>query len=99
MRNIFNYIMDHMNWSRKTFGLGQRTEGICRHIESELQEIREDPKDAAEWIDIIILAIDGAWRAGLSPGEIVQELWRKQKINFERDWPQVPEDTPSFHIK
>lgn len=51
-----------MEWSEKTFGPGMRTEGITAHIRKELLEIEEDPNSLEEWIDVMILAFDGAWR-------------------------------------
>lgn len=90
-------------WSRKTFGDGRRTEGICKHIEKELDEVRKNPHDFMEWIDVVILGLDGAWRAikcsenseynrNRTPGEIAtiiaQGLLSKSKENmFEREWP------------
>ena len=70
-----------------TFGEGQRTVGITKHIRKELDEILENPTDLMEWIDVIILALDGAWRAGYTPRQIVEALDQKQQINFAREWP------------
>lgn len=93
------YIQRHKNWSLSTFGEGQRTEGLCRHIEKELSEIRKNPNDVFEWVDVIILAIDGAWRSGHSPLQIVNALVQKQAINFERKWSLSKEDEPTEHIR
>lgn len=94
------FVWQQREWSVRTFGQGQRTEGICKHIEKELAEIRENPTDITEWIDVIILAFDGAWRAGYSPEEIEEALYDKQQKNFLRKWPTNPaEDQPSEHIR
>lgn len=94
------YITSQLIWSRRTFGDGRRTEGICKHIEKELQEIRQDPTDIMEWVDVIILALDGAWRHGHSPEAIASALEAKQRINFGRDWPTPgPEDQPIEHVR
>lgn len=89
-----------INWSLKTFGSGHRTKGIIKHIKSELDEIQNNPTDLEEWIDVIILAIDGAWRAGYTPQEIwIMLNWKYQK-NFGRDWPKpTSQDEPVFHKK
>lgn len=82
------------------FGRGARTEGILKHIESEIVEVRSKPHDLMEWVDIVILALDGAWRSGYTPGEIVEALEKKQAINIRRDWPMpTSEDEPAMHIK
>lgn len=94
------YIESHMEWSQATFGSGRHTEGLCKHIEKELQEIREAPLDLEEWVDVMILAIDGAWRAGYSTEQIIDGLQRKQRINANRLWPRVfSEYEPIEHIR
>lgn len=87
-------------WSEKTFGPGRRTKGIINHIKSEILEIEANPSDLYEWMDIVILGLDGAWRAGYSAREIAEALEEKQRINFEREWPEpTSEDAPVFHKK
>ena len=91
------YLQRHIEWSRETFGEGRRTEGLCKHIAKELDEIRQNPTDLMEWVDVIILAIDGAWRAGYTPVEIINALIKKQAINFERKWVRRGENEPTEH--
>jgi hypothetical protein len=74
-------------WSEKTFGPGARTQGVIDHIRKELTEIEANPADISEWIDVVILALDGAWRAGHSPAHIVEALAAKQAKNESRQWP------------
>lgn len=93
------YIQRHKDWSQSTFGSGQQTEKICNHIAKELIEIRAKPDDLYEWIDIIILAIDGAWRAGFSPVQIINALITKQAVNFEREWNLGNGNEPNEHKK
>lgn len=91
------YIQRHKDWSLSTFGEGLQSEKICNHIEKELEEIRENPSDIMEWVDVIILAIDGAWRSGHSPLQIVNALIEKQVINFHREWNLGSGDMPNEH--
>lgn len=74
-------------WSLQTFGPGPRTGGVTDHISKELEEIKSDPTDLMEWVDVVILAIDGAWRAGHSPVAIIEAYHAKQKRNKARTWP------------
>lgn len=74
-------------WSEQTFGPGARTKGVVDHIRKELCEIEADPTDITEWIDVVILALDGAWRAGATPEQIVATLVAKQTKNENRNWP------------
>mgnify|MGYP001580822508 CR=1 FL=1 len=97
---IESYIHLQREWSERTFGHGVWTNGITRHIEKELAEIRAAPHDLVEWVDVVILALDGAWRAGYTPEEIEKALLRKQSVNFKRKWPLPgPEDEPIEHIQ
>lgn len=74
-------------FSGRTFGPGLRTQGVTDHISKELDEIRADPSDIGEWVDVIILAFDGAWRAGGEPQEIIDAIVVKQERNERRQWP------------
>jgi hypothetical protein len=74
-------------WSERTFGPGARTAGVLDHIRKELIKIESEPTDTSEWIDVVILALDGAWRAGASPEQIIAALQAKQAKNESRVWP------------
>lgn len=84
---LVHFLDDKQRWSEKTFGPGDRTVGIVNHIKQELDEVLAKPKDLSEWIDIIILALDGAWRAGFSSREIIEGLIAKHLKNKGRKWP------------
>lgn len=100
--DLIRYIACQRDWSERTFGHSARTNGITRHIEKELDEIRQSPHDLSEWIDVVILALDGAWRAGYAPQQIAEEMERKQQVNFKRSWPPAVDcdpDQPSEHVR
>lgn len=80
------HLIRQRSWSRYTFGPGARTKGILDHIRKELAEIEAEPL-SNEWIDVAILALDGAWRAGFTPQEIINALVAKQAKNEARTWP------------
>jgi hypothetical protein len=99
---LTDYIDRQREWSLRTFGNGPRRAGIIAHIESELREIETAPKpdDLYEWIDVIILALDGAWRAGYEIDQILTAMRLKQKINFAREWPPPgPQHEPTEHVR
>ncbi|MBL8753668.1 MAG: DUF550 domain-containing protein [Planctomycetes bacterium] len=52
-----------------------------------------------EWIDVAILAFDGAWRTGASPEEIVLALKAKQAKNEARKWPDWRSADPNRAIE
>lgn len=98
--DIIDYITRHRAWSETTFGTGARVGGLLTHIQKECEEIRANPTDLEEWIDVIILAIDGAWRSGHSPTEIASMLEFKLGKNQSRAW-KVSDDPniPNEHVR
>lgn len=86
-------------WSESTFGPGPRTAGVLDHIGKELDEIRADPLDVNEWVDVVILAFDGAWRAGWEPQEIIDAIKAKQVRNEARTWPDWRTSDPDKAIE
>jgi hypothetical protein len=85
--DLLEYLRRQKAWSLETFGPGNRTAGILDHLRKELIEIAKSSRDVYEWIDVVILAFDGAWREGFSLTEIVAALQAKQATNKARDWP------------
>jgi hypothetical protein len=89
-------------FSERTFGPGMRTAGVCDHIRKELTEIAAKPDDLGEWVDVILLALDGAWRAGHSSMAIAQGIHAKQERNEKRSWPDwrtAPTDQAIEHVR
>lgn len=96
--SFLSYVRKQKEWSIKIFGAGLRTLGISKHIRCELVEIEEQPEDLEEWIDVIQLAIDGAWRIGYSAQEVFDCMKSKLAINQNREWDvQKDESKPNFH--
>jgi hypothetical protein len=86
-------------FSFRAFGPGMRTAGVCDHIRKELIEIEAAPADVSEWMDVAILALDGAWRAGATPEQIVEALVGKQTKNEQRSWPDWRTADPTKAIE
>ena len=100
--DLEKHLTRQMEFSAKTFGPGKRTAGVVDHIRKELKEIEAEPDDIMEWVDVIILAFDGAWRAGWQPSEIIKAIVAKQDKNESREWPDwrtVPEDKAIEHVR
>lgn len=117
---LAEYLYRQRTFSRNAFGpedgTGPVTYGsILDHIEKEIGEVGAgEGKDLEEWIDIVTLAFDGAWRCALldtgrgtkrrpSPGEIAQALFDKLTKNISRTWPdwrKAPRDGKAIeHIR
>lgn len=85
--DLVAHLARQREFSEKAFGPGPRTEGIIDHIKKELVEVQAHPADVSEWLDVAILALDGALRMGFSPHEIAEALDAKQTKNERRKWP------------
>jgi hypothetical protein len=99
MFDLISFLKRQQKFSLKAFGPGPRTKGIIDHIRKELVEVEEDPTDVKEWLDVATLALDGAWRAGATPEQIVEELVFKLKRNEGRKWPDWRKMSPDEAIE
>ncbi len=78
------------DWSWETFGPPHGcipAAGVLDHIRKELAEIEEGTSTENEWVDVIILALDGAMREGWEPLDIIRDYHNKMEINRNRQWP------------
>ncbi len=90
------------DWSARTFGPGDRTTALLAHIRKELDEIAADPGDVVEWVDLVFLATEGAFRVGHSPAAIIAAMQAKLARNEARTWPDwrtVPAGQPIEHVR
>lgn len=100
--DLIAHIYRQRAFSERTFGPGARTAGVCDHIRKELLEIEAAPGDLMEWVDVILLALDGAWRTGASPEQIAAAIEAKQTRNEGRTWPDwrtAPADRAIEHVR
>jgi len=81
------HLVRQAEFSALTFGPGARVAGVCDHIRKELIEVETSGGDLKEWVDVIILGLDGAWRSGATPQEIIAAIVAKQAKNEARTWP------------
>ncbi len=89
MANIIDaaYIDRQRAWSENTFGPYPRLAGVIDHIRKELIEVAESDGDLSEWVDVLMLAFDGACGSGATSQAIIDALRAKLEINEQRDWP------------
>lgn len=74
-------------WSENTFGPYPRLDGVVDHIRRELVEVVESGNDLSEWVDVLMLALDGACGSGASSQQIIDALKAKLEVNEARTWP------------
>jgi len=101
--DLVSHLHRQAAFSERTFGPGERTEGVVDHIRKELVEVLDDAgaglPTLAEWVDVIILAFDGAWRSGATPEQIVAAIVAKQTKNEGRRWPDWRTAAPGKAIE
>jgi len=100
--SLLLFLFGKRDWSLRTFGPGTRHRGIIAHIRKELRELEDNPHDLEEWVDVMLLAMDGAWRSGASPEKIIGCLEKKMQKNIERNWPDwggFGDDEPIEHVR
>lgn len=99
-----------MAWSHAIFGPGVRTQGVVDHIRKELVEVLEGGGESAEWVDVVILALDGLTRQlaycngkRADPAVVaevaVKMIVGKQTRNEARVWPDWRTADPNKAIE
>ena len=100
--DLIKHLHRQIAFSLKNFGPGPRTKGVIDHIHKELGEIEAAPHDLEEWVDVVLLALDGAWRSGHTPEQIVAGIEAKLTKNEGRsypDWRTADPDKAIEHIR
>lgn len=98
--NLVEHLIRQSAWSERTFGPGARLDGLVDHIGKELVEIKESAgADLEEWVDVVMLALDGAWRMGAAPEQIAATIEAKQAKNERRTWPDWRTADPTKAIE
>lgn len=92
-----DFVKRKMDHSRATWP-SQTLFGVLAHARKEVEEIEDNISDCIEWVDLILLGIDGACRTGLTPEQLGIQLERKLAINLQRAWPKPSTpDSPGEH--
>lgn len=108
--DLVAHLTRQMVFSKATFGPGPRTSGVLDHITKEIAEVRASSGSPAEWVDIVILALDGLTRelwSGSGYNESADEaasmaarmIADKQGRNERRNWPDWRTSDPSKAIE
>ena len=113
MTDFRQQLIRQMVFSRATFGPGARTEGVLDHMMKEIEEVRASGGSPDEWVDLVILALDGLTRSIWSLNQYertadgaadiaVNAICFKQAKNERRNWPDwrtAPKDKAIEHVR
>lgn len=108
--NLKQHLVRQMVFSRATFGPGERMNGVLDHMGKEIEEVRASGGESSEWVDLVILALDGLtrrlWASSdyrKTADEVADEACRiivgKQAKNERRDWPNWRSADPTKAIE
>lgn len=116
MIDFRSFLERFVAFSRTAFGPYYNEERILSHLQKEIEEIRSAEtigERHKEWVDIVILGLDGLSKSILDDNMynketnvvvnlMLNEIYRKQNKNEVREWPDwrsVPSDKPIEHLK
>lgn len=107
------HLLRQMAFSHATFGPGTRTGGVIDHIRKELVEVESANGSSDEWVDVVILALDGLTRqlafcsgerhnpahvAEVAANMIVGKQTRNEARNWP-DWRTADRDKAIEHVR
>lgn len=72
MDKLITFLSEQRQFSIEAFGPNPRLKGVHDHLRKEVAELQAAPNDLSEWADCLLLCLDGAMRAGMSPQEVVE---------------------------
>jgi hypothetical protein len=73
--NSVSYKNVNVSGNFNTFGPGPRTNGVLDHIERQIIEVRNSCGSSSEWVDLVILSLDG----------LTRQLWSASNYNKTAD--------------
>lgn len=85
------------NWAEETFGT-DRLEATLNHLKSEIEEIKDNPSDLAEWADAFLLFIQALKIAGFTIRNLIFASVGKLSINKKRKWGKPNKGGFSEHV-
>ena len=99
---LLDLLREQFVFSTSTFGPGERRAGVIDHLRKELVEVEEADEPLTEWVDVIILGMDGALRSCGDPQKVQAAILAKIEKNQLREWPDwrtMPSDKAIEHIR
>jgi hypothetical protein len=88
-------------WSDATFGTPAERGpiGPLKHLEKEAREAQESPQDPSEYADCLLLLLDAARRAGMTPLALIRAAQAKLLVNKTRTYHRPMANEPSEHVR
>lgn len=96
--DLVTHLRRQRAWSLETFGPGALT--VIMRLNKRIGSVLTNPADLMEWVDVALLAFDGAMRAGHEPEAIAAALAEQQRAHetsCQPDWRTEPEGEAIEH--
>lgn len=77
-------------WSSKAFP-DQTREGVIKHAQKELDEVKDAPNDIVEKADALMLFLCTCSHDGHHIGDVIKAAFEKLEVCKTRDWKRNPE--------
>lgn len=110
--DLIQHLKRQIAWSRATFGPGERRKGVIDHIRKELVELETANGESSEWVDVVILALDGLTRrivatqshpnveaAATMAVRMIEGKQGRNELRVWPDWRTMSEDVAIEHVK
>lgn len=111
--DLKQHLLRQMAWSHATFGPTERRAAVIDHLRKELVEVEEAGGEASEWLDVVMLALDGLTRRlaycngdRADPVQVAETactmIVNRQSRNEARVWPDwrtAPADKAIEHVR
>lgn len=99
MEKLLAFFEEHRRWSLRTFGK-RKPEPPLYHLQEEVEEMLDNPKDIKEYADGILLIMDAAQNAGFTPEEVIAAMMQKFHTDLvHRKWNKPNKKGYSTHRK
>lgn len=99
MEKLLAFFEEHRRWSLRTFGK-RKPEPPLYHLQEEVEEMLDNPKDIKEYADGILLIMDAAQNAGFTPEEVLAAMMQKFHTDLvHRKWNKPNKKGYSTHKK
>lgn len=72
-------------WSEETFGTSD-PQAPLHHMESEIQEVLNEPYNIEEYSDCFMLLLDALRKAGFTADQLIEAAYAKLEVNKSRIW-------------
>lgn len=84
-------------WADSQWKGKETLDGMIRHLNEEVEHLKENPYDPEAYADVFILFMNIARKAGFDMNEVCLATEAKHTINLAREWAEPNEQGITYH--